>query len=170
MRLGTILPDMDDKDGVLFPEKIDGQYVLLHRLPPDIWLATSSDLRHWENHRVVLRTRPALWDEAKVGAGPPPIRVEGGWLLLYHGFDHHRVYRAGFALLDAKDPSVVLARSEEPALEPAEPWERKGQVDRVVFPTGMIRRGDNLLVYYGAADTNIGLAEGSVRDILASLR
>lgn len=170
LRLGILLPDVDNKDGVLFPERLGGRAVLLHRFPPDMWLATSTDLRHWEEHRVVLRTRPALWDERKLGAGPPPVRTEQGWLLCYHGFDHHDVYRAGFALLDLGDPSRVLARSHEPALEPAEPWELQGKVPRVVFPTGMIRRGDELLLYYGAADTVTGVARGSVKEILASLR
>lgn len=169
LRFGILLPDRDDKDGTLFPERIVSRYGLLHRLPPDIWIATSTDLRHWEQHRVVLRTRPGLWDESKVGAGPPPVRISQGWLLLYHGVDHHRVYRAGFALLDGKDPSRVLGRSLHPALEPRAPWELKGHVPRVVFPTGMVVRGDTLLVYYGAADTTVGVAQGSLRAILSSL-
>lgn len=169
-RLGIILPEVDTKDAVLFPEQIAGRYALLHRFPPDIWVATSTDLAHWEEHRVVLRTRPGLWDERKVGAGPPPIRTPKGWLLCYHGIDHHMVYRAGFALLDSQDPGRVLGRSVEPALEPAEPWEVRGNVPRVVFPTGMILRGDELLLYYGAADTVVGVARASLAEILASLR
>lgn len=168
-RLGTVLPGMDNKDAALFPEKIGGMFVLLHRLPPDIWLAISPDLKRWEEHRVILRTRPALWDESKLGAGPPPVRTDQGWLLCYHGIDHHSAYRAGFALLDPRDPSRVLARSAEPALEPAASWEVKGQMPRVVFPTGMVVRGDDLFLYYGAADTVVGIAKGSVRAILASL-
>lgn len=169
-RVGIILPDMDNKDAVLFPEKIDGRYVLLHRLPPDVWIATSVDLRRWEEHRVVLRTRPALWDERKLGAGPPPVPTDAGWLLCYHGADHHNVYRAGFALLDRREPSRVLARGEEPTLEPEEPWEIEGPTPRVVFPTGMVRRGDDLFVYYGAADHVVGVAKGSVKEVLASLK
>lgn len=169
-RLGVVLPEMDNKDAVLFPEKIGGEFVLLHRLPPDIWIATSKDLKGWTEHRVVLRTRPALWDESRVGAGPPPVRTESGWLLCYHGADHHNVYRAGFALLDLADPGRVLGRSEHPALEPVESWEVRGQTPRVVFPTGMVQRGDELLVYYGAADTVVGVARGSIREILRSLR
>lgn len=170
LRLGSILPESDDKDAVLFPEKVGGRFMLLHRFPPDVWLATSDDLRHWEQHHIVLRTRPALWDERKIGAGPPPVKTPSGWLLCYHGFDHHTVYRAGFALLDLKDPSRVLGRSLEPALQPVEPWEVKGVTPRVVFPTGMVLRGDELLLYYGAADSVVGVARGSVKDILASLR
>lgn len=168
-RFGAILPEMDNKDAVLFPEKIQGNYVLLHRLPPDMWIAMSADLKTWENHRVVLRTRPALWDEYKLGAGSPPVRTPSGWLMSYHGVDHHNVYRAGFALLDLNDPSRVLGRSVEPALEPQEPWELQGQTARVVFPSGMVLRGDELLLYYGAADTVTGVARGSLQAILASL-
>lgn len=169
-RHGVVLPEMDNKDAVLFPEKLGGAYALLHRLPPDIWLATSRDLKAWTNHRIVLRTRPGLWDERKLGAGPPPVKTDDGWLVCYHGVDHHNAYRAGFALLDLDDPILVLGRSAEPALEPRERWEIEGQVPRVVFPSGMVRRGDELLLYYGAADTVVGVARGSVRAILASLR
>lgn len=168
-RLGVVLPEMDNKDTVLFPEKIRGKYVLLHRLPPDMWIAMSADLKTWEDHRVVLRTRPALWDEYKLGAGPPPVRTPSGWLVCYHGIDHHHVYRAGFALLDLEDPSQVLGRSSDPALEPRESWELRGQTPRVVFPSGMILRGDELLVYYGAADAVVGVAQASLRAVLASL-
>lgn len=169
VRLGVILPEMENKDAVLFPEKVGGEFVLLHRIPPDMWVATSGDLKHWREHRVVLRTRPSLWDERRLGAGPPPVRTEAGWLVCYHGVDHHNVYRAGFVLLDHNDPSVVLGRSVEPALEPETPWEVKGRVPRVIFPSGMILRGDQLLVYYGAADTVVGVARGSLKEILASL-
>lgn len=169
LRLGVLLPDVDNKDGVLFPERVGNRYLLLHRFPPDMWLATSTDLRHWEGHQIVLRTRPALWDERKLGAGPPPVRTSRGWLFCYHGVDHHNVYRAGFALLDLEDPRRVLGRSQEPALEPLVSWEVTGQVPRVVFPTGMVLRGDELLVYYGAADTVIGVARGSLQQILAAL-
>lgn len=169
-RLGVILPEMDNKNAVLFPEKVGGEFVLLHRIPPDMWIATSGDLKHWRQHRVVLRTRPSLWDERRLGAGPPPVRTEAGWLVCYHGVDHHNAYRAGFVLLDGRDPSRVLGRSIVPALEPVLPWEILGQTPRVVFPSGMVCREDELFVYYGAADSVIGLVRGSVREILASLQ
>lgn len=169
-RYGVILPEMNNKDAVLFPERIEGKYVILHRLPPDMWVSFSTDLRTWEGHRSVLRTRPAFWDERRLGAGAPPLRLDEGWLLLYHGSDHHNVYRAGFVLLDAHDPSIVLKRSDAPVLEPQAPYEREGVVPRVVFPTGLVRRGDTLLLYYGAADTVIGVARGSLKQVLASLR
>lgn len=169
-RFGVILPDMDNKDAVLFPEKLEGKYVLLHRLPPDIWISTSDDLREWGNHRAVVRTRPAFWDERKLGAGAPPLRVDEGWLLAYHGSDHHNVYRAGFLLLDARDPSIVLGRSDVPALGPKAPYEVDGSVPRVVFPTGLIRRGDSLLLYYGAGDRVVAVARGLLKDVINSLR
>lgn len=169
-RMGVILPEMDNKDAALFPERLGGKYVLLHRLPPDIWIATSADLKRWDGHHVVLRTRPALWDERRVGTGAPPVRTPTGWLVCYHGADHHNVYRAGFALLAPDDPTRVLARSVAPALEPVTEWERAGQVPRVIFPTGMVVRGDDVLVYYGGGDQAVGVARGSLTEILASLR
>jgi len=169
-RHGVILPNMDNKDGVLFPEKINGKYVLLHRLPPDIWLAYSDNLRDWSDHQKVTHTRPGHWDEKRIGAGPAPIKIPEGWLLLYHGADHHNVYRAGFLLLDKDHPNKVIARSDMPALEPIEKYEKEGIVPRVVFPEGLILRNQELFMYYGAADKYIGAAKASLKDILASLK
>ncbi len=170
-RYGVILPDMDNKDAVLFPEKINGQYAILHRLPPDIWIAYSSNLRDWEEHKKVTHTRPGEWDERRIGAGAPPLLTSKGWLLLYHGADHHNVYRAGFLLLDREDPSRVLGRSPIPAIEPVESYEKEGLVPRVVFPEGLVLRGsDELLMYYGGGDKVVGVAKASLKAVLASLK
>lgn len=169
-RRGVILPEMDNKDAVLFPEKINGQYAILHRLPPDIWVAYSDNLADWEKHEKVTHTRPGFWDERRIGTGAPPIKTPAGWLVSYHGSDHHNVYRAGFLLLDLKDPSRVLGRSGEPAFEPVEKYEKEGLVPRVVFPEGLVLRGDELLMYYGGADKVVGLARGSLKKVLASLK
>ncbi len=168
-RLGVVLPDENNKDHVLFPEKIQGRYAMLHRRPPDIWLAFSDDLKHWTDHTIILRPRPGTWEHLKIGAGAPPIRTEYGWLLIYHAVDEHRVYRLGAALLDLHDPTRVLARLPEPILEPREPWEIKGDVPNVVFTCAAVVRGDDLYVYYGGADRVMGLATGSLSELLEAL-
>lgn len=157
-RLGIILPDEDNKDAALFPEKIGGRYCLLHRRPPDIWLARSDDLLHWTDHQIIMRPRPGDWEAMKVGAAGPPIKTDQGWLFIYHGVDRHHVYRLGVALLDLNDPAVVLKRQEEPILEPEEEWELNGDVPNVVFSCGQVMTDDALYVYYGGADRVIGVA------------
>lgn len=169
-RHGVILPEMDNKDAVLFPEKINDKFVILHRLPPDIWIAFSDDLINWTKHEKVTHTRPGFWDERRIGTGAPPIKTDKGWLVSYHGSDHHNVYRAGFLLLDLNDPSKVLGRSAVPALEPKEQYEKEGLVPRVVFPEGIVVRGDEILMYYGGADKYVGLARGSLKKVLETLR
>jgi predicted GH43/DUF377 family glycosyl hydrolase len=169
-RHGVILSEMDNKDAVLFPERINGKFAILHRLPPDIWIAYSDDLRSWRGHEKVTHTRPGEWDERRIGTGAPPLRTSVGWLVSYHGSDHHNIYRAGFLLLDLKDPSIVLGRSSFPVLEPEEKYEKEGVVPRVVFPEGLILRGDELLLYYGGADKVVGMARGSLKKVLESLK
>jgi len=163
-RMGIITPpNVDDRDTVLFPEKINGKYALLHRPRswvgpnfrthrPSIWFAYLNDLGDGlHGHRIVLKPKE-MWESAKVGAGPPPIRTEAGWLILYHGVDDAGVYRVGAALLDLDKPWKVIARTPNPILEPKEPYEVRGDVSNVVFPEGAVVIGDRLLVFYGAAD------------------
>lgn len=169
-RLGVVLPDEDNKDHVLFPEKIGGRYALLHRRLPDIWLAFSHDLLHWTDHRILMRPRPGTWEHRKIGAAGPPIKTEQGWLLIYHAVDAEGVYRLGAALLAPDDPSVVLSRSQEPILEPQEPWERRGDVPQVVFSCGAVVVDEELYVYYGAADRVVALATCPLAELLAFVR
>ena len=169
-RLGIILPDEDNKDTVLFPEKIGGRYVLLHRRPPDVWIARSDDLLHWTDHRVIMRPRPGTWEALKIGAAGPPVKTDHGWLLIYHGVDEDHVYRLGVALLDMNDPTVVLKRQEAPILEPEEEWERHGDVPNVVFSCGQVMRDDVLYVYYGGSDTVIGVATADKEQVLVFLK
>ncbi len=158
-RLGVILPDEDNKDAALFPNKIGGCYCLLHRRPPDIWLAYSDDLLHWQDHRTVMRPLPGTWQTARIGIAGPPLRTPQGWLLVYHGVDAANVYRLGVALLDLDDPTVVRRRQAEPILEPKERWELEGDVPNVVFSdAAWLREDGTLWVYYGGADRCIGLA------------
>ncbi|MGD8239635.1 MAG: glycosidase, partial [Armatimonadota bacterium] len=167
---GVLTPEgLDDRDGVLFPEKINGQYVMLHRPSawtgpgygadkPSMWLAFSEDLRTWDygsgdQYLLMGPQDGAPWEEQKIGAGPPPIKTEAGWLVIYHGVDGRHVYQMGAALLDLHDPMKVLARTREPLLEPELEWERVGIIPNVVFPTAAVwEEGRELLIYYGAAD------------------
>jgi predicted GH43/DUF377 family glycosyl hydrolase len=169
-QLGIILPDEDNKDAVLFPEQLGGCYILLHRRPPDIWIACSNDLLHWTDHRVIMRPRPGTWEALKIGAAGPPVKTDHGWLLIYHGVDEDHVYRLGVALLDLYDPTVVLKRQEAPILEPEEEWERHGDVSNVVFSCGQVMRDDVLYVYYGGADTAIGVATADMKQVLVFLK
>lgn len=157
-RYGVILPDVDNKDAVLFPEKMQGRFVMLHRIPPDIWIAYSDDLRHWYDHGVVMTPREKSWDCWRIGAAGPPFKTEEGWLLIYHGIDDHKVYRLGVAVFSPEDPSMLLKRQDEPILEPEEDWELHGDVPNVVFSCGAVETEDSYYVYYGGADTAIGIA------------
>lgn len=157
-RMGIILPDEDNKDAVLFPDKIGGRYAMLHRRMPDIWLAFSDDLIHWTDHQIVMHPRPGLWDGVRIGAGGPPFRTGDGWLCFYHGFAEERIYCLGLALLDLDDPSKVLKRQEEPILCPRTPWEVHGDVPNVVFTCGGVETDDEYLIYYGGGDHVMAVA------------
>lgn len=172
-----LLPFSNDKDGVLFPRKFEGKWVILHR--PDtgghehIWSAFSSDLVHWgEPHCVLMQGDGAAWDAVKVGAGPPPILTDRGWLLIYHGVKRYGgelVYRVGAALLDAERPFKVVGRSDRWILQASADYETRGFLPNSVFPSGALVRGDEVWLYYGAADTCVGLAIAKVADILDAI-
>lgn len=169
-RIGMILPP-PNKDVALFPQKINGKYVLLHRPmvsdigKPSIWLAESEDGIHWGNHRFLFGGRGLLdtqfeWEGGKIGAGPEPILTDEGWLVCYHGADPTHAYSLALALLDKDDPSKILDRSTLPLLTPELSWEREGFFPNVVFSNGWVQRPDGTIwVYYGAADSGVGLAE-----------
>lgn len=157
-RHGCILPDMDNKDVVIFPEKIKGKYVMLHRTFPNMWIAYSEDLLNWHDHKMLMRVQPGAWDCDRIGAGAPPIKTEYGWLEIYHGVDHYRNYRLGVLLLDLEDPSKVIGRSVEPILSPELSYEKVGLVPNVVFTCGVVEMNDCYYVYYGGADKVIGVA------------
>jgi predicted GH43/DUF377 family glycosyl hydrolase len=165
---------------VLFPETIDGEYVALHRpvggtpfTQPEIWLASSSDMVHWGRHRVLLGSDSG-WDAGRVGAGAPPLRTPDGWLEFYHGSTRPAgdgsvgAYSAGALLLDLHEPHRIVRKSPKPILVPETDFEQSGFVPNVVFPTGVVDRGETLLVYYGAADTACAVVELSMDDILAA--
>jgi beta-1,2-mannobiose phosphorylase / 1,2-beta-oligomannan phosphorylase len=173
--IGPVLADTTSKDLVLFPEQIGGRYVALVREFPSIQLTTSPDLREWSDPVVLMGPIPGTWEGERVGAGPPPLRISSGWLLMYHANeylrlpDNQRLYRMGLALLHPDDPSRLLYRHPEPIFEPVAAYEREGPVGNVVFGTGLIEDGSLLSLYYGAADGVIGLATADMNDVLALL-
>jgi len=183
----------DVRNGVLFPERISGRYAMLLRpnrvragdgptSGDTIVLATSDDLVSWRDEGDVMSGRWHSWDEL-IGPGPPPVKTRDGWLLVYHGIATHLVgswiYQAGVALLDLHDPTRVIARGRDNVLEPRETWEMTGQVPNVVFPSGLTVAVDEdgfagpdseLRLYYGAADTCVGLATATVGRLLDACR
>lgn len=164
-----VLLERDTKDCLLFPEKIAGKFILAHRTYPNLYLIFSQNLNSWENEVVLISPRSGHWDSERVGAGAPPLRTEFGWLMLYHGTDDKHIYRLGFLLLDLTDPTKVIYRSEEPILSPEREYEKVGLTPNVVFSCAMIELSGKYLVYYGAADKVIGVAEVSKVDLLIYL-
>lgn len=175
-RYGVVMPP-DDKDASLFPRKFNGRYILLHRPSPrnyllgaNIWISHSPDLKHWGDSAILLPARRgSWWDAYKVGLGPPPIETPEGWLIIYHGAKTTAagsLYRLGLALLDLDDPCKVIRRCDEWVFGPNEYYERVGDVPDVTFPCGVIVRGDELIMYYGAADTTIAIATASLKEVL----
>lgn len=189
-RCGPITSDDHyDCNIILFPERIDGRYVMMHR-PSDFSLADhpsyasagisvcySDDLIHWYDDQPILSS-VYNWENAKLGGAAPPIRTEEGWLTLYHAVekppqdgswhrDYRFCYRAGVVLLDLEDPRKVVARCPDPVLAPEAPFEKFGTVNNVVFPTGNVVLGDELFVYYGAADTVCCVAVVRLKELLA---
>ncbi|HUT00908.1 MAG TPA: glycoside hydrolase family 130 protein [Phycisphaerae bacterium] len=165
-----------NKDGVLFPEKIDGLYARLDRPYGkeigSIWISYSPDLINWGMSEMVFSPRARYWDSYRIGASAPPILTRRGWLEIYHGVKMTSagpIYRIGTAMLDRDDPAKVLGRCLSPVLSPREEYERIGDVGNVVFACGAIVEDDGeVKVYYGAADTAICVAIGTLDEIIES--
>ena len=189
-----LVSNEDTRNGVLFPEKIGGRYLRLDRpnkarleggptSGSTIWLSESDDLLAWQPVAPVIRGRFHYWDEF-IGSGPPPVKTREGWLHVYHGVATHfasaSIYQAGVVLLDLRDPSRILGRCRSNILEPREIYELVGQVPNVVFPSGLVvEKSDaegfalpqsEVKIYYGAADTAVGLATTTVAELLAAAR
>lgn len=161
----------ENKDHVLFPEKIGGRYAILHRRPKNIWLGYSDDLKEWTDHAVIMEPRPDNeWDAVCVGANGVPIKTEHGWLLFYHGYGEEHIYRQSVALLDLDDPTKVINRPRSFIMEPFETWEVRGDVPNVVFSCANIVVGDEVWMYYAGADRLIGLATAPLADVIAFAR
>lgn len=172
----------ENKDVVILPGGVDDEFVSYHRpvscsgvSAPSIVSSRSPDGLHWGQHEFLLGPRREMWDCVKVGAGPPPIQVPEGLLLIYHGVDVPSpaspvgTYRAGAALIDADDPSRVIARCHAPLIEPQHQHERNGFVPNVVFPTGIVADGDDVLLFSGAADEVTTVTRLPTRAILDQL-
>ncbi len=182
-RHGIVFPS-ENKDVTLFPRKIGGRYVALHRpnprthfSPPEMWLATSDNLTDWGTH-TPIDVRVGDWSAGRIGGGCPPIETDRGWLVIYHGNDKTASadeayvgrYFGAALLLDRDDPGRVIAHSDGPIMAPETEYERVGFVPNVVFPTGAVANDDKLLVYYGAADTSTAVVEWSMTELLDRLR
>ncbi|MEE8353492.1 MAG: hypothetical protein V3S10_03465 [Dehalococcoidales bacterium] len=183
-RHGLVFPGFFDKDAILFPERFGGRFAMLHRVDPHIWITFSPHLRcPWprREHKILAGSRPGMvWDGAKIGAGAPPLKTRFGWLLITHGVDHSHVYRLGVMLLHLTDPTIVLYRSPNCVLEPVESYEVgepvRSWVPNVVFTCGalpldgtkpILEGNDELLIYYGAADTAVAVARGRIADLIS---
>lgn len=174
-RYGVIMPP-DDKDAALLPHRINGQWALIHRpisaARAHMWISYSPDLKNWGKHILMMNARKgAWWDANKIGLSPPPIETPEGWLVIYHGVKTSCagcIYRLGLALFDLNNPAVIIKRSRDWFFAPEEPYEQRGDVGNVVFPCGYTigADGDTINIYYGAADTSIALATGSIKEML----
>lgn len=173
----------DDKDAALFPRRIKGKWMLIHRpivanyVPgAHIWLSYSDDLVRWNNQQVLMHARSGgWWDSGRIGISAPPLETSEGWLLLYHGVrqtSSGAIYRLGLALLDLEDPLKVLHRSDEWIFGPVAQYERDGDVDDVVFSCGWVvdEQTGSVKMYYGGADTCIALATTTICDLLEYIR
>jgi predicted GH43/DUF377 family glycosyl hydrolase len=167
--------ETEQRNGVLFPEKIDGLYARLDRPlnqygGGDMWISYSPDLTFWGKSSLIMRTRWHCWDEEKLGPAAVPIKTKEGWLCIYHGVRHNastRIYKLGVCLLDLKDPSRVIARSRYSILGPKEIYERTGDVPNAVFCNGAIVEDDGeVKIYYGAADQVVCLATTTVKELI----
>ena len=182
-RLGRITsPVLDDRDVILFPEKIKGKYWMLHRPKeyvgkkygtdyPSIWIKSSDDLLNWENQEshLLMKGVPGTWEE-KIGGSTPPLRTAEGWLVLYHGVEDGGLgyYRVGAMLLDIDNPLKIIAKSPDFIMEPEKDYEINGYYKGCVFPTGNVIINDTLYVYYGGADKYVGVATCNIHQLIKS--
>ena len=177
-RYGVIMQP-EDKDAALLPRRIGGNWALIHRpvttLGAHMWISYSPDLRHWGSHKVILEARRGgWWDANKIGLCSPPIETAKGWLTIYHGVRQTAsgsIYRLGLALFDIEHPEICLQRGDSWIFGPEAPYERGGDVKDVVFPCGQTigADGDTIYLYYGAGDSCIAMATGSIRSLLCWL-
>jgi len=167
------LETSENKDHVLFPEKINGRYAILHRRSPNIWIAYSDDLKTWSDHQIIMSPHDdgeGEWDSKSIGSNGVPIKTQYGWLLFYHGYAESHIYRQSMALLDLSDPTKVVHRPKTFIIEPAETWEIKGDVPNVIFSCSNNVVGDQLYFYYAGADRVVGLATASFADVVGFAR
>jgi len=165
----------DNKDVVIFPEKISGKYFALNRPSSsvfglnDIWISESTDLICWGNHSRLMGTREGYWDDGRIGGGAVPFKVEEGWLEIYHGASKDNRYCLGAVLLDNDEPFKIIARSKKSIIEPQTDYELNGYFGNVIFTCGVLYEEGSVKIYYGAADTFIAHAEIKLADILNNI-
>jgi len=177
-KLGRITKyNLDNRDVILFPEKVNGRFVMLHRPVewtgpnygcdvPSIWLAFSDNLMEWKDDFLLL-SASTDWDDKKLGGATPPIKTDQGWLVLYHGVSKKDdLYRIGAMILDLDDPRKILAKTKDFIMEPEYDYETNGFYNGCVFPTGNVVVGDTLYVYYGGADRYVCLATCKVKELV----
>jgi len=161
---------VNNKDAVLFPERIENKYALFHRPMAGnsmgIWIAYSHDLIHWHSQREIMLPKYD-WEGYKIGASTPPLRTHKGWLLFYHGVDDEGVYRAGVSLFELDKPDKLIGKCSTPVLEPEQDYELIGKIPRVVFPCGAVEFNDKYYIYYGTADKVIAVATVEKEELLA---
>jgi len=167
-------PGIDSKNSCVLPEKINNQYFIFHRFYPCIWIDAVEDLsfgkNDWVKGSAWIKPRTNKWDSRKIGIAGPPIKTDHGWLLIYHAItETDRHYRLGAILLQLDNPTQIISRTDYFILEPRMEFELQGQEDNVVFSCGNVVVNDNLYVYYGGADSSIGLAACSFTKLLAEL-
>ena len=175
-RLGRITDTRyDDRDVVLFPERVNGQFVKISRpkrddLAPAIWITYSDDLLEW-GEPTKLFWGVEEWEGARIGASCPPIKTKDGWLLIYHGVSSKdEFYRVGMVMLDLENPSKILARTKDFVMEPEFDYERNGLWTGCVFPTGIVEKDGLLYIYYGCADTFVAVATAPLADVLEHMQ
>ena len=156
---------VDDRDVYLFPERVNGKFVMISRPKfkdagvrmPSIWISFGDDLIDYGKPELLM-TGEQWWETQRIGGGTPPIKTEHGWFMLYHGVDDKGIYRVGAVLMDLNDPRRIIARTKDYIMEPEFDYETCGIYEGCVFPTGTVVKDGTLYVYYGTADTYIGLA------------
>ena len=172
----------EDKNAALLPHRVGGEWILFHRPMTafggprgEIFLSRSADLQSWNTPEQVLVPRPgAWWDSLRIGIGPPPLRTEHGWLVIYHGVKGTvggAIYRVGLALVDLEEPTHLLGRASQWVFGPDAPYERVGDVPNAVFPCGLVHdeASGEIRLYYGAADTSICLATAHLDELLDAI-
>ncbi|MDD2707319.1 MAG: glycosidase [Verrucomicrobiae bacterium] len=155
---GLLMEHVSQRTSGLLPEKINDEYVLFHRIMPNIWVSYSKDLKTWHGSKIVMTRKFNHWTDKKIGIGAPPIKGKNSWILFFHARDRDDVYRLGIAWLDLNDPSKVIKVQDEPILEPEMEYEKKGFVPNVVYTSGAVPLGDKYFVYYGCADQCLAVA------------
>jgi predicted GH43/DUF377 family glycosyl hydrolase len=164
---------IDDKDATILPEKINGKYLVLHRIDHHICADYAPDLdfkKHQLNRCIqVMGPRRGMWDSQKIGINGPPIQTDDGWVLFYHGISDEFQYLMGAVLLDRDDPTQIIGRTAMPLMEPELKWEKEGWINNVVFSCGQVVKDGEVYIYYGGADTVIGVATISLDELVDEL-